>query len=174
MNYIFWLGIAIGGIISLLASVAANLFQARIVNFLENRKLDFRERRFKNARRLHRIILRLHSGKNDKYIYALRLTMLMGICLTLSAATMTAGAVIFALGTPPNASFVTLLFDPVMAIRLLFVFLFLFFSMFCIFTGKRLQRRLNAIQDGLDNFAEYEADFKKKWGNAGTETTASS
>jgi hypothetical protein len=172
MNYIFWLGIAVGGIISLLASIAANLFQARIINFLEGRKLDFRERRFKNARRLHRIILKLHSGKRDKYMYALRLTMLVGVCITSSIVAIAAGVVILVLGISPNALFA--LSDPVAVLRVLCVFVFLFLSMFCTFTGVRAQQRLSAIQDGLDNFAEYEADFKKKWGDAGIETTASS
>jgi hypothetical protein len=165
MGFSFWVGITIGGVISVLASFAANLFHSRMVDFLDSRKLGFQERRRKSALRLHRVIGSLHSGKRDKYIYMLWLSGAVWGSFLTGIVALAAATIIASLGLPPpDVSVVSVLVDPVSKTRLLSAFAMMFMSTFGIFNTLYSMRRFREITEALDNFEKYEADFREKWG----------
>src|SRR5689334_13911732 len=69
----FWWGIIIGGVVSLAASICANLLHNRIVEVLGSRKIASQAKRFDEAAHFHDLVGRLHTGKQNKYIYMMRL-----------------------------------------------------------------------------------------------------
>jgi hypothetical protein len=175
MGFSFWIGIAVGGVVSLLASFAANFFHSRMVNFLDSRKLGFQKRRRKNAHRLHSTIESLHSGKRDKYLYVLWLLQNATFAFVLGLGALLTGLIIVVLGrTSPDSSISDLLADPVAKERFLGTTFLLFVSLSSFFTAMSSIWRVREIQKALDNFDEYEADFRKKWRDDGVELIAPS
>ena len=69
MGAIFWLGIGTGALLSLAASIAANLLSSKINDYLDRRKLASQSNRYAKAQAFHHLIVELHSGKRDKYVY---------------------------------------------------------------------------------------------------------
>lgn len=62
----FWIGIILGGIISLAASVAANIYNAKILIFLERRKLISLDKRRSKAIKRDKLIRALYEGRTSE------------------------------------------------------------------------------------------------------------
>jgi hypothetical protein len=163
MDTIFWVGIAIGGLISLLASIAANLFHSKMVSFLDHRKTGFRERRRKNAFAFHQVVKGLHEGERNKYVYMLRISRNISTHFLISYVSLAAMLVIVSLGIAPDTQ-ISWPIDPTMRFRLGALFFLMFFFIFGVVLLRTSIRRFSELQDALDYFDEYDADFKKEWG----------
>src|SRR5262245_35348550 len=71
----FWAGVVISAIVGFICNVGANLYHNRLVEFMDSRKLLFREKRRSKAMALNKTIEDLHLGRRDRYVYMLRMTM---------------------------------------------------------------------------------------------------
>lgn len=163
MAWEFWIGIFLGGIISFLASVVANIFNTELVRFLDDRKIVFRERRRKNAPQLYNVIKDIHDGKRDKYVNLLRLSTISNYAAGSTIGGLCSFAVLFALSLPPDFSFTDTSL-PISSFRLTFLLFLLFFA-FSGLNGLKLSvdRHLN-IAAALRDFDAYQAQFKAIWG----------
>jgi hypothetical protein len=94
MDAIFWIGILIGFLLSLAASVVANLFHGRIIAFFDSRKIAKQSNNFKKADAFHKLIEDLHSGKRDKYAYLNRLAARMVMGAVIAFQFITAGLIL--------------------------------------------------------------------------------
>jgi hypothetical protein len=72
MNAQLWLGIGIGAVLSLLASIAANLLNQRIQRGLERFKFTRTSKRRSKALKEFILMNYLQSGVIDKYVYLMR------------------------------------------------------------------------------------------------------
>jgi hypothetical protein len=163
MDTVFWIGIAIGAVLSLLASVVANLAHAKITGFLDNRKLIFLEKRKKKALELLSIIKELHDGKRDKYIYMMRLAASV-VAMSVSAFTALSSAmVILGLSTPPTVPMTSTL-SPEIYPRYAVILSLLFVALLSTFILGRQLGRYRTIANALNDYAAYCAEFEKRWG----------
>jgi hypothetical protein len=69
MDMMFWVGLVAGAVTSLVASIAANIWHDRIIEFLETRKLASTSKRKHNELRDFRRARLLHSGKNSQIAF---------------------------------------------------------------------------------------------------------
>jgi hypothetical protein len=168
MDWGVWIGIAIGGVISLVASIVANLFHSKIVALLDSGTIRFKQKRRRSALKLHEIITQLHDGTRDRYFYMLRLSVAINSAFMIGVAGLFSETVLFALSSPPIPLFYRPFFDgplsPEMNIRLGF----LVFLLFITFVGAYLLLdtvdRFRMIVNALQDYEKYETEFKSKWG----------
>jgi hypothetical protein len=69
MDSIFWIGLAIGAVLSLLASVAANLANSRIQAWLDTGRANIGHHRKRKAIRLFNLARDLRTGDRDKVAF---------------------------------------------------------------------------------------------------------
>jgi hypothetical protein len=150
----FWIGIIVGGVLSLAASICANLLHNRILGVLDNRKLAAQSKRFSKAAEFHTLIEQLHSGDRNKYIY------LMRMCVTiigsfLSAMVMAGAGCVISTISPASLHEVT-------ASLLMQLGLF-FLSVSMLYLYQKSTVRFRAIMNSLDEFDRFDAEFREKW-----------
>src|SRR4051812_37844988 len=85
MDTTFWIGIGIGAALSLLASIIANIYNVKILSFLEARKLTSHSKHRAKAERLREFILDLRSGRTDRYMFMMRLMSMFTVGMTVFA-----------------------------------------------------------------------------------------
>ena len=164
MDTTFWIGIAVGGLISFLASIAANLSHSKMVGFLDSRRTFFRTRRKKQAIALHKIIGELRTGARDRYSYLLRQIIVIMFGFTLGATNTAAGMVIVSLIDPEQHLhfFPT---DRVTQFRLLLVFVLAFAASFGLLVCFKSLNRFREITNALENYSKYQSAYKENWGD---------
>lgn len=69
MGPTFWIGLAIGAIVSLIASLFANYLTPTFSDFMNRGRASFVERSRKKALRKYAEVEELHSGKFDRYFF---------------------------------------------------------------------------------------------------------
>jgi hypothetical protein len=153
MDTIFWLGLAVGAVLSLAASIAANLLHKDITSLLDRRKLAKQSNRYKKAAQFHQLVTEFHSGERDKYLYMIRLAARIVMGATISFVFVAAGIVIL-VSTDTDRSEAHQFY-----LGLCGVFSGLMMGMYASATSK-----YRAIANALDNFDTFDAEFKKKWG----------
>lgn len=136
----FWGGLAVGLLVALIGSIAANLVHPKILGFLDSRKTSSQEKRRKEAFRLDKVILDLHSGKRDKHFYLMKSATAVGVAITVAFSNLIAAVVVIALSPPPrftlNLSSIYLSIVDVSSInpenlwRVVWVIFLIFFSFF--------------------------------------------
>ncbi len=72
MGPTFWIGLAIGAIVSLIASLFANYFTPTFSDFMNRRRASFVERSRKKALRKYAEVEELQSGKSDRYFFMIK------------------------------------------------------------------------------------------------------
>jgi hypothetical protein len=154
MDMIFWLGLALGAILSFAASLAAFLVQERILKFLTDRKLASQSNRFKKAAEFHELVTDLHTGNRDKHIYMSRLLIPIIVGPTTAFMFMAAIVVLTALklAHPGNDQFI----NPGIIIS---AFTVIFMMAFYAIATERYRRIMNA----LDGFDEFDTEFRRRW-----------
>lgn len=155
-----WIGLTIGGVISLLASIAANLLHTKLVAFLDKKKLVSHEKRRKKAMELNSVIRALHTGERNREIYFTRLTIIAFLCFAVAMVAFIGSgivlAIIISLATEPSLDLAT-------GFRVcIFLVMFLLTHTFLLLAYLEIQR-LRRIKYATDNFAEYEIDFRNRW-----------
>lgn len=161
MNTTFWAGIGIGAVLSLFASIAANLFHSRITGYLEKRKFLSHTKRKGRALRIHRIIVDIHDGKRDKYLYMLRQsTGIIVIAVMIFSALGSALVLLALLPTFPKPDEPFLPHVPVFVSLLLLGVLMGFAAMLLSYVTNDLR----AVETALDDYPRYLADFEQRWG----------
>ena len=163
MDTTFWMGIAIGAIISLFVSIMANLYTPRLRTFLDKRS----ELRLSNKKAdelqdyalakgvlngLPLMIQKIETRRNlalRMMIYALAfLVMATGFLVLVTA--------LISLRAPEDSVPSTLVF--------VFVNIVLFASMAAIASSVRMNRNVRDIIQKASNLEKYENDIRKKWG----------
>jgi H+/gluconate symporter-like permease len=74
MGPTFWIGLAIGAIVSLIASLFANYLTPTFSDFMNRGRASFVERSRKKALRKYAEVEELHSGKFDRYFFIVFIT----------------------------------------------------------------------------------------------------
>ncbi len=154
----FWIGIGLGTLISLAASIVANIYQEHINNFLENRKLLSRGKRRNKAIQFHKLIVDLHTSKRDKYLFFIGLALNTIMPFILGVASLTAATTILAVKATSIAEEFALL--PRYAATPYFLLFITLLGMILAVLGIR---RIRQIQNALDQFEEFKTQFKAKW-----------
>jgi hypothetical protein len=159
MNGVFWWGILIGALLSLAASIAANLLHSKIIELLERTKLLSHGQRRKRERRFYRLICRLNSGKFDKYFYVMTIMHLSHTTMLLSAIFQIGAALISQPYWEKLGLFDLIPWSPTAGVICAFEllsFMFLLMSM-------RLQRRARRIIIALDYFDQFKKEYLERW-----------
>jgi hypothetical protein len=160
-----WIGLVVGGIISLAASVVANLLHPKVTSFLDSRKIVFNENRRRRSLQLYRVVTELNNGTRDRYIYMLRLATSAISMFMLAITAIFCGVVLLALSSPPTIPIVEGPMKSEMYYRIGALTFFLFFAYFGAFLVRSITLRYKTIANALDDYPAFEAAFKKKWGN---------
>ena len=145
-----WIFLALGGLLGFVLSIAANVLNNHILNFLADRKLMAPSNRFAKAARFHKRIVELHSGVRDKYFYAMKL---MG--LTIVSFVISTGILIMFVALPVSND----VHGNVARYGLLsgaFLTLFIAFQSL---------RSFKKVGNAIDRFEEFDAEFKQRWAN---------
>jgi len=71
MDVTFWVGLLVGGILSLIGSIIANLYNQKINLFLENRRFKLSNRRKTQEIKEFQTITALRNGERDKTLFFL-------------------------------------------------------------------------------------------------------
>jgi len=161
MDATFWIGISIGAILSLLASIAANLAHSRITGFFEKRKLVSHEERKQRALTQHKIVVEIHSGKRDKYLYFLHQSTGLIVASILVISSLCSAIVLLAIfptPPPPDA------FGHTDLLRLLMALLLVFLTAFGAIVLSIITNNLKTVQSALEDYPRYIADFEGRWG----------
>ena len=159
MDITFWIGIGIGAVLSLFASIAANLFHSRINGYLEKRKFVSQTKRKHRAFRLHQIIVDIHSGKRDKYLYVLRQSTGIIVSATILISALSSALVVFALLPVPTPNEPVLPHAPFFFSMLMLGLLTGFGAMLLSF----ITNDLNAVDSALEDYSRYLAEFEARW-----------
>jgi hypothetical protein len=156
MNSIFWIGLAVGAILSFAASVVANILHNQITNLLDKRKIASQSKRYATAAQFHALIKDLHSGKRDRYLYLMRLVIQIAVASTTAFTSLAAVGVVIALTEgEPNID----VFNPKHRITLGLTFMSLIF----IFIYMGATKRFRDITNAIDDFDTFDGEFKAKW-----------
>lgn len=97
VNSSFWIGISVGAILSLVASITANIMHGTIVGMMESRKLAAQSSRYAKAAKFYKLIQKLRGGQIDKNLYMLRLAVIIVSYVTTTFTSLGAMGVIVAL-----------------------------------------------------------------------------
>lgn len=159
MSLIFWIGLGVGALLSLLGSVTANLLHGRIVEFLEGRKLASQSNRMSKALAFHHLVARMHTGRRDRYTYFIRFVAVAIMAWTTAAVLL--GAAITAAVVENRGAFDSQIDLSKPADVALLICLFSA-SVFVILAF-RIIRRMVRIETALNNFDRFNADFTAKW-----------
>ena len=163
MDRSLWIGIGLGGLISLIASIVANFSHSKIVAYLDDTKPVFQHRRRKKAWRLHKIITELHDGIRDRYFYVARLNFAISAAFSMAITSTISGLTILALSTPPTIPLYDSL-PPDMYLRIGFIVSILFIGSFSIFILRFIMEQYITVTFALEQYEKYIADFEAKWG----------
>jgi len=157
----FWAGIAISAVIGLITNVFTNIYNSKVLDFLENRKVITHEKRRSKAMKLHKIITDLHSGKRDKTHYLVLQCTSIVIAFTATIACFSAVMVILALSphTGPIDFSNTLQLQAFVSMSLLTLFAY-----FCLTVAIIHVVKLGRVGTAVENFEKYEKEFKARWG----------
>lgn len=168
MDSTFWIGLFAGGFISLAASIVANIYNAKIAEILQSRKLLTLEKQRTKAEKLDRLISDLHSGRRDKYLFAVHVV--VGAHTFFLMFFVLAVAVITILAMDIDVNIFSFSWESLLARENRAVVLRNFTSlvifammMLCAFIGIRTRRRYFQVFRALDDFDAYRAAFAKKW-----------
>jgi hypothetical protein len=161
MDVVFWIGIGIGALLSLAASIAANLFQPGINNYLGRRKLVSDEKRKSRALEIHKIVTAIHEGKRDRYTYLIRLSSAVTMSGIIACMLFISAAVIGAV-TEPDFDH-PLSIEPKQIIRVVMMLLFIFGGMVFFNLCRRAVERYHAMMNALDNYDKYLVKFSERW-----------
>ena len=165
MDYIFWIGLAIGAILSFAASVVANILHTRITDLLDRRKTVTQSKRYAAATKFHTLIEELHSGKRDKYVYLMGVAVITIVSFSASVALGAALVVLPAFKIQDTGYFDIFglpdLSNPFDLLTLCVAFLCMIFLSASLLS---LRAFLN-VASALDDFDEFDAEFKAKWLN---------
>jgi hypothetical protein len=165
MNSIFWIGIGIGAVLSLIASIAANLAHPRITGYFEKRSLVSHEKRKRRALRLHTIITEIHGGKRDKYLYVLYQTAGLIIAATLFVTALCSMLVLAAI-SPFYVDLEKPFFhDSTDAMLFSFAVLSILIGFGAMVTSI-VANELKTVLSAVDDHPKYIADFDKQWGQS--------
>jgi hypothetical protein len=161
----FWQGVTVslvgGGVIGLIVTVLANLAHPKVVAYLDSRKLLSIEKRKRTAAKLHSLILDLHENRRDKHIYLLSVAVALILLCTVTVGVMSAAIVIIALlPQRPEPVEWSLVARPFVTAG--FLFFVGLFGIAVLLFGVRVFRE---ITKALENFEQYDAAYKRKWGS---------
>ena len=165
MNSLFWLGLAIGAVLSLVASIAANLMHNRIIAFVDNRKLASQSSRFSKAQKFHKLVTELHNGSRDRYLYFATLSNSLVAAVVLGFLFLMFSVVLQRLVVlmPENSS------DKQLTIG--FGLLSLFSSLVLMMIFFRFNRRYHNIINAIDSYDRFDTEFKQRWASRLANTT---
>jgi len=145
-----WVFLVLGGLLGFVVSIAANVLINRILNFLADRKLVAQSSRFSKAARFHKRISELHYRVRDKYFYAMTL---MG--LTVVSFVFSTGLLMMFVALPvPNDVHGNIARYGLLSCALLIIFI-AFHSL----------RYFKKVGNAIDQFEEFDAEFKQRWAN---------
>jgi hypothetical protein len=158
----FWVGIGIGAVLSLFASIAANLFHSRINAYLDKRKLVSHEKRKRNALRLHKVIVDLHEGTRDKTFYLLRISTGLIVSALMLISALCSAVVLLGL-MPAPATFD----EPIRPhiSKILGILILGFFAGFGTMLLSIISNELRAVESALGDYVKYLSEFKERWGD---------
>jgi hypothetical protein len=141
-----WTILLIGTVLGFIPALAAVLLTNPMLKFLERRKLVSQSKRFTKAARFHDLIVKLHTGKIDKYLYAIAL---VGLTITLVAI--------------PTWLLLLILVAPSGLERDILTFILVVVGFLSCLTAMWLLFYLHKVISALDRFDEFDAEFKKQW-----------
>jgi len=162
MDIRFWLGV----LATLVITALANLAHQKIVAYLDSRKLLFAEKRRRTATKFHELIADLQSGRRDRHIYMLRVT--MGVLFAMQTfITAAVGSLMVWAMVPYSANLIDLyqmLLQPSRRGPIVAIITLQLLAIFAVVLSARGLRRMREITNALENFEEYDTKFKQKWG----------
>jgi hypothetical protein len=159
MDNVFWMGLAIGAIFSLIASIIANIFSEKIQNTLETFKLSRHGKNKAKALKEYVTIRRMHLGHEDKYLYLMRLAFVSSLFFILGAS-----STIIALILVTSTTLAELLSGPsIIRFAVFFVVAFTFIGLVGILVGFFGIHRFTQISRALSQYPRYEPAMLGKW-----------
>lgn len=157
MNSIFWAGIVIGFILSVVASIVANIYTDRIRDFASASSLNFRKGRLRRERKVYSTAKFMHDHPTYRYSFYLFRVLWSILFFNLGQ---TAIFFVFLF----SALFPAPLWLPAKAVQSLLVFVFLM-GLFCYWVTYYQVNRFIAYRDRIEDFSTYEKQLREKWGN---------
>jgi len=157
----FWAGIVISAVLSIFINVLTNIYNSKVQDLLENRKVISHEKRRSKAVRVHKLVVQLHSGERDKTRYVVLQCTTILFAFIAAATSLTATFVILALA--PLVDHFDLA-DPIQLRIWAVVFILTLLAYFSITIVFIRMIRLNRVGNAVAKFAEYEKAFKERWG----------
>jgi uncharacterized membrane protein len=154
MDTTFWVGLVLGAILSLVASIVANIYNERILDKLEHFKLSRHEKRRDKALVEYRRLRHLHRGTRDKQAFtASQITRIMTIyvmviCVFVLVSMLTSDLA----GNEISVS-----------TRKVFAVVALYSAGLCTLLGAVVARNFRSTLRKLYNYEAYEAAVLAKW-----------
>ncbi len=146
-----WLGI-ISLVLAIPLGIATNLLTPRLVDYLGRRKLIKTTNTKEQELKAYQQVKDFKNGKRDKYPFYLMLATLC-ICFELAASALALSGLI----SLPILSEDFFTAEPMRVILGVFTFCFFVFGIVMLLIIRSTERR-------LENFQEYTAEVRKKWG----------
>src|SRR5262249_20633534 len=165
MTSIFWLTIALCGIVGLIAFTAPDFATRQCVFCLAKwNSLQLERTRLKQLK-LFRLVARLHAGKRDRYIFV-TMSSQIGTAIALVSAGIAALVFSFLESTGMLKTLTPLNIRFAKSVIVAFVELIVSFGVLGLFLSisVRLFRRLISVRRKLANYEEYRRDMIHRWG----------
>jgi hypothetical protein len=154
----FWLGVIITLIVGFpgayVIGLFANMHAPRLAHFLESRKLLKKTKTRRQALAGFNRIKAFREGRRDRYTYYMLLASGAQIC-AIFASTLFLVISIHSYDIPISIEYLIVLLFAVIAVLLMLLFLTAIYE-----TARQ-----------IDRFDDYKAEFEKRWGPIGDETT---
>jgi hypothetical protein len=165
MDTVFWTGIGIGFVLSVIASLIANLYIEQLRGWLERRRQARTLRALGYEKRIYNLVKKLRSEPAFAIVFAMQgigLLVLMTGMVTWSLALIIVTRVIR--GDDAGSRFMNWPFDPTSdRVHTLILGSFGFFI--CVGLALMLARRFALLYDCMKDFSEYRDKLVEKWPN---------
>jgi hypothetical protein len=173
----FWLGISIGAVLSLIASVIANIYSERIQNILDTFKLSRHGKRRGKSLKEYADLKQLHDGTRDKYLFLMYYEQVITSWYPLFIGTLIICVLIPLFATTPESALPHLHLFPAPLILIpvsldifdyrilptLFLIIMLFSGMIALSVASLTQIRFRRRLICLLYFEEYETQIMARW-----------
>jgi hypothetical protein len=168
LDLVFWIGLGVGAILSLIASIVANIYDDKIQRTLDTFKLARKGKHRSTALKEYLLIRDLQQGVRDKYIHFLTLSTTSVLALICSVSFILfylmfliyditpPRAILFGLIPPVSDTFVHDFVDVALLVCMLV-------SFFSAMTALKIMHKIIRRASALHNFKQFYATTRRQW-----------
>ena len=170
MNYVFWGGIAIGFILSIVASIIANLYIDAVRSVIDRANVNLKNSRRKKEKSTYLRIRGFKEGKENENVFFLHSAMATLLFMLFFSGFFSTALVMLYIADKSGIKFNTQislfenLTDPIIKNAFGPAFLLIFSGMISAWIGILRLREFMSYWRRTRKFEEYQKDLEKRWG----------